>query len=383
MNKTMKCYSHDDIYEDDLVENNYDFEDMQQNAEKIALKDLQHFENQENNYELIKDTLSNAGTNDVCYSHILNAGSQNRMSLRNHDVITSAYLEIELPEQQTFDDLELTEKYSLFNITFSLIVEGNLIVNSSVLANLFMMICQELTIKSNANIIQIPILDFATIKTCYDRSVKNKLDDDELGLFRIASKHHCMVMCVNLDDVLISDAKFKLKIKGKMLNDEKKTFLDEYPIQSLFIIARHSVETNIDSFNVFYYGGAKAIILHFQPKCDYVEYPKIKSITVINDQNSTYFDSSELLEMELFDIIFFVLPLSKDFASWKNINRLLTNPQKYFSSDMMYSPDDTDKITLLIEYEFKPNDFTLFVNALIPNIFLQIDGTLKFYKLQK
>lgn len=261
------------------------------------------------------------------------------------DAIENIYLEITLPENETFDDLEIDEKYKLFNISISIQVDTNTIIEISLLTSLFMTISRGLNIKSNNNILQIPILDFNLQKLTRCNS-----DWYDANGF-IVYVHKEIYLYIHND--LADNPKFKFNffIKGKLFDSPKRRHFAERLIYTPIFTSISGISNDniyVETYN------PKMIILYFEPKTEYVEYPRISYINLkYNDTNKNY-SCSDLLEMTIFDITLYILPLSHDFSNWTNIHKALKDPYNNLSTD-----EQKSNLYLNIEYELISQTFLL------------------------
>lgn len=408
INKYTRDKEQDDLekyYEDNLCD------------AKFIENNLNYFESQEDNTKLL---IKSGGLENFVYDPTMNSQNiiydleskqtQEIMILRNYDVLSKIYLEAEFDEFQTFNDLSLVDKYDLLNTKISLYIGNNLIHESNILAGIFCLISSGLNLKNDSNKIQFPIIDFTmmkTMKSFSDESIFYKIDfhnlrnlkevtdlllddlnkknfdsdnnknlglrDDEKGLFLVGLNYSAVKIQINfLNDNVFKNIKFKLIAQGKFLSSEKRNDVAFCAHENLFLCSQFKIANDIYTLQDKECGNfIKAIILYFIPtNTDYVEYPRIKFIRIrcnwtfdkqLLNENETMYCAEDLLEMDIFDINFLVLPLSKDFSSWKNINNALTEPQKYMSNDMFCVYNN---FTVEIEYENKPDDFILHYNLL-------------------
>jgi hypothetical protein len=166
--------------------------------------------------------------------------------------------------------------------------------------------------------------------------------------------------------------KFNLKVCGKFIDSEPRRALAKFSHEYLFLQSQTDSNDNLDKINLNYNLGAKVIILYFKPLTDdYIDYPKIQSIEVMIDGKTIFIDKSDLLFMELYDICYTVIPLTPEFKSWKNINRTLKNPKKYMSSHIL---SFENKFVLYINYESRPDNFEVCINAITPNFYRMMSG---------
>lgn len=296
-----------------------------------------------------------------------------------YDIISTIYLEATFDESQSFNDLNFIDKYDLLNTKVTLTIGGTRICESNILTGLFNSISSGLNVRIDSNIIQFPIFDFSIMKSgssgLYDNNFnidkKNlQLKNDEIGLWTCALQYHeCRVKIEFLNEKIFKNIDFKLIIRGKNLSPDKKRLVVQHSHEHLFLESIFNKTNNINKFTLDEFLNIKAIILYLVPtSTDYVEYPRIKSVNLYYDDKSICYDITDILEMDILDLNFFVLPVSRDFSSWKNINNALSNPHKYMTNDMLDTIGVDGNITVNIEYESHSDDFILYYNTLCPNL---------------
>lgn len=304
-----------------------------------------------------------------------------RIFLNNNiDVVNNIYLEISL-NSLTFDELYITDKNKLFNITVILSYsEYSATINileTNLLSSLFMMISRGLNIKSSNNIIHIPLLDFNITKLAI-HDAKSKIILNGL----LSTNATNIKIDINNDLVIDSRFNFKILVKGQIFNISDCYKYGLCDISCLFLMSRSCVSKYNNKIHVKNAStqDLKAIIFYFEPISEYVEYPRISSINFYYKDKNMYYDSSELLEMTMFDITCMVLPLSKDFDSWDNINKCLSDPYNYFTNDAFEYERERNNYNILttlnidIEYEADPENFILHYNLIASNILSKTDG---------
>ena len=384
----IKAYANDDIYNDPINYDHQEFEDSMTNYDKNLEKDLVYDDNP--NKEILH--IDNGGEslfrliNNPLNAYYISSididfpkSNNNKIKTvrtttyipRNGDVLNTIYLEITLSDGYGYDfnNLSLQEKFALFNINLELTIGGSTIWKNTLLSNLFTIICTNINIKSDSNKIQIPIFDFSMMKTTKQAP---SLFDYEKGFSHNSLQYHEMRINMEIEKNITKFIKFKYIIKGRELENVKRRFLAQTAQEYLIMQSSHEESNDLEFYNLINKFGLKALIIYFEPKSDdYIDYPKINFIEVIQDDIVIFVDKSELLELEMFDVNMIVLPLTKEFDSWKNINNFFENPHKYMSTNVI---SYKDKFHVNIYYESKPDNFTIHFIQLIPNIYRQMSG---------
>jgi hypothetical protein len=376
-NSIMKYYTlqNDDRYSDNLVDDKLDFEDEINNIDNInrqylnlEIDDSQLIGNENNG--LLNAIFNEENNKNISVYQLNNKDLQQVIHIykTKENIINKIYLEIELEENTTFDEISNTTKIKLFETLINFTIGGANVIKSTILTNLFMLFSQDINMKQEGNIIQIPILDFNMTKT-----EKINLKEHESGFPNSSLFCHDVGLNITFKTTeLFKYMKFNIKVCGRYLIRKMERYINSIAHEYIFLMSFHDSDDNMENISISYSLEAKCIIIYFIPlNDDYIDYPQIESIEIYKDGNIYIIESSELLYMELFDIIYTVIPLSDDFASWKNINRTLKNPHKYLTSNgMSYE----NKFKLHINYSLKPTNFVLNYNVVIPNIFRIISG---------
>ena len=402
----IKAYANNDTYDDPINYDQQEFIDSITNYDKNLEKDLEYDDNpNEKILNMDKDTesfmrlVANPLNNyyitsiDIYFPKIKNNENKTiRTSTiipRNGDVLNTIYLEITLPDGcelsidnskrnnlsktnyfgSDFNNLSLQEKFALFNINLDLQIGGVTIWKNTLLSNLFTLICTNINIKSDSNKIQIPIFDFSMMKTTKQTS---SLFDYEKGFSQVGLQYHEMRINMDIETNITKFMKCKYIIKGRQLESDKRQFLVKTAQEYCIMLSSHEESDNLEFYNLQSCLGMKTLIIYFEPKNDdYIDYPKINFIEVIQDDIIILIEQEDLLELEMFDTNMIVLPLTKEFNSWKNINNFYENPHKYMSKSIV---GYKEKFHLNIYYESKPDNFTIHFTQLIPNIYRQMHG---------
>ena len=373
-------------YDDDLINDKIEFEDELENQDKNNTD----FLNTENNKQgLIPndnglDSLINIVVGNLENNHSMKTFGLNNENMRQSieiirycDIINTIYLEIELDENMTFNDLTNSDKIKLFETKFELTIGGCSVLKTTILANLFMLFSQDMNIKLEENKFQIPLVDFNITKINNYNGIKGiNLREQDYGLPQIALQYHELRMIIEFQSKkLFKYMKFNLLVCGRNLDTQPRRILAQKHHEYIFMMSLIEKFDDLDKLSLSYNLNAKIIIIYFTPLNDdyneYIDYPKIESIEIHKDNVIYLCEYDELLFMELYDICYTVIPLTEDFSSWKNIIKTLKNPQKYMTSQIIsYS----DKFKLYINYESKPENFELNVNIIIPNIYRIMSG---------
>lgn len=386
----IKAYANDDIYNDPINYDHQEFEDSMTNYDKNLEKDLVYDDDPnkeilhidkglESLFRLINNPLNAyyISSIDIDFPKSNNNKIKTVRNTtyipRNGDVLNTIYLEITLPDGYGYDfnNLSLQEKFALFNINLELTIGGSTIWRNTLLSNLFTIICTNINIKSDSNKIQIPIFDFSMMKTTKQAP---SLFDYEKGFPHNSLQYHEMIINMVIEKNITKFMKFKYIIKGRQLETEKRRFITQNAQEYCIMFSSHEESNDLEFYNLILENniGLKALIIYFEPKNDdYIDYPKINFIEVIQDDIISLIEQEDLLELEMFDVNMIVLPLTKEFNSWKNINNFYENPHKYMSKSVV---GYKEKIHINIYYESKPDNFTIHFTQIIPNIYRQMYG---------
>lgn len=377
--------NNNDRNNDEFIDDMLDFEDDLANQDKYN-KTILDLEN--NKQDLIGDDNGTNGLLNLCYDKFENNHSiksyelnkdlrQSILISRYCDILNTIYLEIDL-ENMTFYELTNFDKLQLFDTQFDLTVGGATLCKSTILTNLFILFSQNINIKLEGNKFQIPLVDFtkANINRYYNYDNKEQkliLREEDIGLPHIALQYHELRITIQFKTKeLFKFMKFNLKVCGKYIESEPRRALAQASHVYLFLQSQTESFDNLDKINLNYNLGAKLIILYFKPLIDdYIDYPKIESIEIMIDDKIIFIDKSELLFMELYDICYTVIPLTPEFKSWTNINRTLKNLKKHMSSHIVTFEN---KFILYINYESRPDNFEVCINAITPNIYRIMSG---------
>lgn len=367
-------------YKDEFVDDILEFEDDLANQDKIN-REFFNIENtklnifNDNGFDsLVNISNNNFEKNEAIRTFQLNNKSQRQTIeiIRYCDIINTIYLEIELEENMIFDELTNFDKLKLFETMFDLQIGGMSIIRTPILTNLFMMFCQDINIKLEGNKFQIPLVDF-NITKINNYSNNNIISRDaDYGLPSVALQYHELRLTIEFRTDLFKYMNFNIIVCGRNLDTQPRRALAQLSHEYLFLQSVFEVSDNLDEISLNYNLGAKVIILYFKPLVeDYIDYPKINEIEILMDEKRIFVDQSELLYMEIYDMCYTVIPITDDFSSWKNINRTLKNPHKYMTSIVI--PYEK-KFKLHINYEYKPDDFEVCYNVIIPNLYRIMSG---------
>lgn len=390
--KSIKKYSNDDIYDDFINYDHHEFDESLINYDKYLEKNLDFNVDNPNEkilnidigsdwvLRLLETPLNSyyITSIDIDFSKIDYDNDNDDKSIRNFtsiprygDILNTIYLEITLPDNYNFNDLSLKEKFALFNINLDLTIGGVVIWGNTLLSNLFTILCTNINIKSDSNKIQIPIFDFSMMKTTKEFPL---LFDYEKGLSPVCLQYNDIRIIMEIKKNITKFIKFKYIVKGMNLENKKRGFVAANSQSCCIILSNHEESNNLEFYNLKLINtlGLKALIIYFEPKNDdYIDYPKINFIEVIQDDIVTLIEQEDLLQFEIFDINMIILPLTTEFKSWRNINNFYENPHKYMSSDLVICKQ---KFYINIFYESKPDNFSIHFTKLMPNIYHHRDG---------
>lgn len=374
---------YDDEFEDDIMDFEYELETQDKYVDYIlnANNNKQNIviDNEISGVNGLMNLIVNDHENNYRnMSYELNNKDQKQIitirRTENGDTITTIYLEVELEENMTFNELTNSDKLQLFDICFDFTIGGSYVFKTTILTNLLMLFSQDVNIKLEGNKFQIPLLDFTKANIIkYSNNGMNDINlrEEDIGFPLCHLLFHDVRIGIDFRTKnLFTFMKFKIMCCCKYLDIEQRKPIMNSPLEYLFLESFWEESDNLDVVRI--YGRAvKIIVLYYKPLVnDYIDYPEIESIEVTMDDNTLSFDKSELLSMELYDMCYTVIPLTSDFSSWKNINRTLKNPKKYMSSHCIHS----DHFKLNIDYTFKPDNFDVCVNCISINIFRFLSG---------
>lgn len=372
-----------DKYNDNLLDDRLDFEDELTNIDNINKQYLNSELNNTNNI-LIGNTAFSAGLynallnpeNNQCVQNFIvdNMIKQQIQIYRHSDTIRTIYLEVELNNNMTFDELTNFEKQQLFETQFEIVIGPNKLFKSTILANLFMLYSnkENLNIKLEGNIFQIPLVDFYNITKTHIYCSEFK--EYEYGLPLVSLPYHAFY--VNLEFItqnLFKFMKFNIKCVYGILMDSRRK-IAQMSHDYLFLNSYLESTENLNKIDIIN-NNTKAICIYFVSEDDtYIDYPQIESIEIYIDNKSFFIDLCDLLYMEIYDTTYIVIPFTEDFSSWTNIHRTLNNPHKYLTNKLLADIDDLKlfglNFTLYINYESKPNNFKLKYNVISSSILL-------------
>ncbi|AYV80349.1 MAG: hypothetical protein Gaeavirus36_2 [Gaeavirus sp.] len=300
------------------------------------------------------------------YTRVLNPYLQNSTIFRAHskclyDVIGKIYLQLELPNEQT--ELSLEEKFALLESTYSLEIGGSCIYQSDITTCIFNQLCINEYISEIDNTIQIPIYNF------------NNCSNKKLNINGFPCPEYHEIRFSFRMNKLLTKYKYKLILKnqylGKIIKQKLESILKKssynfsldglpsddmmisFPIMqsSTLTLYEQSSLSNIRlNFNLL----SKCLLIYFKPIknsniWDFLyEYPAISNIKLsLNSQDPIIYEQDELLDFEFFGIKLFIVPLSKDFSSWENINSVLSDPVNNMSPDgLCFSKIDNARLSI-------------------------------------
>lgn len=365
-NEYKNYFGNTDIYDDQI---NYDklyFEDSINNYDMYLLNDL--------NYESIikldnTTNLYDINEIDIIFPSIINGKEASIYKKINKysDIINTIFLEIILPEGDTFNNLSLTDKFLLFNIRLFFDLGGSSMERTTILSSLFNMVCKNININYDNNKIQIPIFDFSIMENLTISENDIKLYDNEKELFMCSLPFYNISIYMVIESKLTKFIKFKYIIKGSNLEIGKKNFIENKTNTYFYMMFNDEISECLEFYDIISKFDIKALIIYFRPLSDdYIDYPKINSIEINIDGVVTQVDKSEFLELEMLDLNFILLPFSREFNSWQNIKNFYKNPKKYLSTDMKAYDK---RFRIYFNYESKPDNFILQCIYLFPNYY--------------
>lgn len=353
-----------------------DFEENLQFNKKIDGHDF--IEEISSNTSLMNLITNKSVTSEINFT--VNPTQQNNCQLfkigRICDIIYNIYLEVKVPE--SFDGLTLQEKFALLHSDITLIIGGNIINKFNILTGLFMQICTGKKIIELEDTIQIPLFDFEIMSTKLSFEHYSKKQDFTLkGLPIINISVQSIDILLNTHEQL-KNFSFRLMIKAgnidtKPRSDLRAQFLEFLMIQNQEQITTKSI-TNID---LHFYHLSKCFILYFKPKSNndfwdfLTDYPLIENVGLsLNKIPPIEYDSEEILDFEIFGIKIYLIPFTKDFATWEKIYECMKNPlENLEASGINFSR--LDAISLCLNGSESSKNFDLIINCLNFN-FLKI-----------
>lgn len=366
-------------YEDELISDQLDFENELDNLDKINKKYLDfepteklvvddHITGYSGGFNRLVQYNENTSTNyivDISSNEL----EHNIMILRNFDVLQTIYLEITLNDLSlTFDTLPNYIKRQLFNTQFKFNISGNSVMSGTILANIFLLFCKDINIKTDTNTIQIPIIDF-------NLNSLGNYDDNGYPMI-MASLTEQILNLKFTSDELFKFMTFKVILCGRLLlcRIRKPLCYSTEVSEYLYLFSKTFLCDSLDTNKIITgYADVKALIITFDPLDDnYIDYPKIESVEIylIGNKTTYYCDYEDLLFMEVCGDCYTIVPLAEDFSSWKNIANTLKYPEKYLSADSLRG----GCIKVQINYDYRPDNFQLNCTTIFPNILRFLNG---------
>ena len=245
-----------------------------------------------------------------------------------YDVLSDIYLEIEL--DTTLDKILIKETYAILNSTIDITFGGHTLDTLKIINCLCNQILYGNNIKEDGNIIQVPLYNFETF-------VENKYGMKGLPLLSET------VIRLEMHDS-IKHFKYKIIANGCVYAFEKNRHLGKSDLTYIIMqnqtrCNQHPVNNNTNIYKMDFCKIVKYILIYFMPNEDVdfwqmnENYPLInKAILYHNGKQSLEFENEDLLELEIFGIKIYLLPLCKEFSSFENIHETLKNPLKKLSS---------------------------------------------------
>jgi hypothetical protein len=253
------------------------------------------------------------------------------------DVIDNIYLEMDAPNFEN--------KYDLLQMVIKLSVGGSVIYDSTLLTCIFNQIASSKNIEEYEDKIRIPILNFDTyydkkhdmrgfpIKHLQWHAVKIILYYPNNDLFRLIIngkqyENDIMIMIRNnrYDNIVLINTIFK-----EELNKLNKYILSLNLINKFILIFIEENEYNEE--NIFTY---TPIINKIILNCD--------------KQDVLDFTDDDLLDIEIFGIKIYVLPMCSEFSDWESIREVYRNPIKNLTGNGI-NFSKIDNTYLQIEFE--------------------------------
>jgi hypothetical protein len=239
--------------------------------------------------------------------------------------IDNIWLRIELPE--SLFDLTDKQKYSLLN-TIITMRHGlyHQLSSNNMMSCIFNQICSGKNIKQNNNIIEIPLFNFDTMTA-------NKRDSTQIGKQTHTYRGFPMILTDSTVDIYIhmpgqciEDLKYSLICDG--CGYGAVPFLGSMYNGCAFLHMQNTIIT--EKTKIKHYLRlcginkiVKAIFIYFSPLTYQIndQIPMIEKVKLsVEDTDLIYFEPDDLLDIDIFGIKIYVLPLSKEFSDWDHIN---------------------------------------------------------------
>jgi hypothetical protein len=249
------------------------------------------------------------------------------------DILKDIYLEIELDD--SLFELSSEQKYELFDTYVNLCCGGKLVTSNKILSCIFSNIISGRNIKYDNNIIQIPLFNFDTFVCQFY---------DIIGLPVVALIYHDIEIQIPIIKQSIKKFKYKIVANGFVCSTAiRNKILDTIgkctTIECVMIESQNEVY-NVKSStqkNILYFNHIiKCILVYFIPEKDtYADQdfsPNIESIKLHTRYKEILdFVADDLLDIEIFGIKIYLIPLCKEFSDWERIHECFKKVHKNIS----------------------------------------------------
>lgn len=289
---------------------------------------------------------------------------------RKCDIIKSIYLEVKIGEN--FDNLTLEDKFALLHSNITIYISGQEFLSKNILSCIFSELCCENHIIEFEDTIQIPIFNFENFAKKSDSKIK--------GLPLWLMTYSGIEILLNTNNQL-HNLSFEIIVNGKLCNSQLRKNMRKQN-NSFFMLQNQEliVTKEISNISLGFNHLCKCLLLYFKPKnnTDFwdftMDYPSIEHVKLsLNNLSPIEYDSEEILEFEFFGIKIYLIPFSKDFATWENINSAMKNSlDNMSSSGINFNRIETALLNL--DCSDSSKNFDLVINCLSFNIFMVKDG---------
>jgi hypothetical protein len=320
--------------------------------------------------------------------------------------IDNIYLKIEIPE--SLFDLSDEQKYSLLNTNIMLKIGGQPIIINKLATCIFNQICSGKNIIQNNNIIEIPIFNFDTmvdnkkiihcwdqgstkpvLYKCNNKNIPEKYKYKGLPVKLLA--YHQVSVWIDMSNQYIKTLKYSIICNGynystDHFNYHFKTIQnkDGDPEVVLFpLMENQTIIENIKIKHELYFNNiTKAILIYYSPLTyqSIDQIPIIEKITLSTENiDLLYFEANDLLDIDIFGIKMYVLPLSKEFSDLEHINQAFSstgNVLKELSSSGV-NFGRIDKVYLHIDFyndSEPPDNYIINISAISLNYLTIVSG---------
>ena len=250
---------------------------------------------------------------------------------------------------------------------------------------IFNQLCSGKNIKQDNNIIIIPLFNFDTFidnkgivynhqdhkPTIFDNNLPEKYKYN--GLPAILLIYHYIQICIEMTDQYIKTLKFSIICNGNNYNvDHIKYHLkynvigyDLKPYISFLLMENNIIREKINTkhkLDLNYI--TKAILIYFSPLSyqSNDQIPIIEKIILSSKEiDLLYFEANDLLDIEIFGIKIYVLPLSKEFSDWEHIRETLDSTgnvlKKLSSSGINFSVINDLYLNIFFYNDLESNNY--------------------------